>query len=101
MPQKMTIDTGLLEIDKTCNPGFYARFNAGLPNIAGLTDSLLSVGGVLDPAGTLMKVFTDDLSNCLNSVACNVQAGIAPPHPCIKPLAFGADNFVSGAFGLW
>jgi hypothetical protein len=101
LPQKMHIDAGLLELDKTCNPGFYAKFNAGFPNIVGLTDSLLSVGSALDPLGTLTKLFTQDMQKCLDSVACNVQVGIAPPHPCIKPLAFGADNFLSGALGLW
>lgn len=101
MPQKKQINLKLIDIDKTCNPGFYANFNAALPDIAGLTDSLLSVGGVFDPIGTLTKLFTEQLPKCLNSVACNVVAGIAPPHPCIKPLAFGADNFLSGALGLW
>ena len=92
---------GILPISKKCNPLLYGQFQLGLPDIVGIADSLLSVGTLFDPLGTLLKLITEQLPTAVNSIQCNILGGIAPPIEAIKPLAFGADNFISGALGLW
>lgn len=101
LPTTEYLSAGIFQISKKCNPFFYTVYNIGLPDIGGLADSLLSVGSVVDPIGTLLKLVTEQLPTAVNSIQCNIQAGLAPPIEALKPLAFGADNFISGAVGLW
>lgn len=105
----MKINTGLVSLP-TGQPVFWNETKYGAPDLAGVADSLISVGSVFDPIGTLTKLVTEDLPGCLQNIELNTTFGLATTAKSTLsgiPILNGdlvfkkIDNFVKSEIGLF
>lgn len=80
-------------------PLLYANSKVAMPDLASIGDGLLSIGTIIDPIGTLVKTFTQDLPGSIGKSEANVCAGIAPPKPIGD--GFGFSDIICGCVGLY
>ena len=75
-PNSIKIKSGLFSLP-TGQPVLWNETKYGAPDLAGIADSLISVGSVFDPIGTLTKLVTEDLPGCLQNIELNTTFGLA------------------------
>jgi hypothetical protein len=98
MPTKTLVSGGLISWPSG-KPILYNIDKMALPDIAGIADGLLSVGSVMDPIGTVTKLFTEQLPNAIGQTEANATVGVAMPKPAADALSM--QDIASGSFGLY
>lgn len=86
-------------------PLLYDITTIGLPNIATIADSMISVGTLIDPIGCLTKLVTEQLPEAVGSTELNTTIGIGGlpkiAKDFIKPVLGEVDEILSANVGLF
>lgn len=97
-PTHVMVSGGLIPTVSS-KPMLYSVNNFGLPDISSVADSMVSVGTIFDPVGTLFNAITENFPQMMNNVQLNTTNGMGLP----KPIADGLkmDDLVCARLGLF